>query len=620
VKDPRRTLTLLFALTLAGLPVAVGPAAPAAAATCSLNTTTKVLTASVGGVSGIELDQTHVAVTGCASYGAHAVDTVNVVGTSGLDLFTLDATLPLPVGATAEASGTSEVEVHIDLGAGDDVIAWPSAEATTSLTANTTGFDLNGDGDADVQPVHTETFHLTTGPGNDSFNASAGIPTGMTDVEIEDRQGHDTVTGGPERDTLDPGNGDDTFTGGPGADVVRVKDLGPGSSFDLGSYQGFGGTDTLVFEAPVIADLGSGTAREPAGPVAMSFAGFENVTGLGGADVLIGNDGPNVLEGAAADVLRGAGGDDLLTATGAGVWADYRDAAGVSIDLAVGTATGDGSDTLVGIGNVLGSPGDDTIVGGDDQNVLAGGLGSDALQGADGPDELHGGPGDDLLTGGRGADGLAGGSGEDHVSGGPGTDGWSVVLPSHGVVVDEAATQGARVDLAKGLVTRDGHGDQDTVHSVEKAFGTPLADRLSGSDADNVLVGGGGNDRFAPGPGADHVVGGGGRDTVSYASADRAVEIDLAARTARGQGADVVRDVEVAVGGPRGDALYGSSARERFEGRGGNDAIVGRGGDDALMGGPGADRLVGGNGTDTCNGGAGHADAAKGCETAWRIP
>jgi Ca2+-binding RTX toxin-like protein len=638
VKTPRQTFALLVGLTALGLPASLG-AAPAAATTCSLNTSTHVLTAHVSNVSGIELDASHVQVTGCTSVSANAVDTVNITGTPGADEFSLAASLPLPAGATSEGAGISEVEVHIDLDGGSDVIAWQSGEATTDVTANAAGFGLNGDGDADILPAHVETFRLLTGSGNDSFDASAGIPAGVTDVDVQDGPGHDTFVGGPERDTVNPWDGDDSFQGGPGRDAVEVMGLEPTSSFDLGSYHGDGGLDTIVFDSPVVADLSAGTAREPTWAVKMRFSGFENLTGLGGHDTLIGSGGPNVLEGVPGDVLRGQSGDDTLVGRNVGAWADYGDAAGVSVDLASGTATGDGNDTLVGIENVIGSPGNDTIVGDDAAaNVLLGGAGDDTIFGGamgdlldgdagndhlvsgDGNDDLHGGPGQDRMVGGPGADGFAGGSGADDIDGGTGADGWSVVLAHSGPAQDEHATHGVSVDLASGVVANDGHGDVDAIANIEKAFGSSFADRLTGSAADNVLSGGGGNDRLIPGPGDDELDGGGGRDTVPYTSATKAMHVDLGAGTATGQGKDVLSRIEVILGGPQDDRLDGSRADERLDGGGGDDTIAGRRGNDVLLGGPGGDHLDGGDGSDTCNGGGGSSDRAVACETVWRVP
>ena len=56
------------------------------------------------------------------------------------------------------------------------------------------------------------------------------------------------------------------------------------------------------------------------------------------------------------DTVHGGSGNDALVGTGASI-ASYADAPGpVSVDIGAGTATGDGTDTLSGIENVVGSP------------------------------------------------------------------------------------------------------------------------------------------------------------------------------------------------------------------------------------------------------------------------
>jgi Ca2+-binding RTX toxin-like protein len=77
----------------------------------------------------------------------------------------------------------------------------------------------------------------------------------------------------------------------------------------------------------------------------------------------------------------------------------------VTVDLALGTATGWGADTLVAIEDVIGSARDD---------VLRGDAGPNALEGGSGDDELAGRAGDDVLTGGPGSgDAADGGEGTD---------------------------------------------------------------------------------------------------------------------------------------------------------------------------------------------------------------
>lgn len=69
--------------------------------------------------------------------------------------------------------------------------------------------------------------------------------------------------------------------------------------------------------------------------------------------------------------------------------------AAVSVNLALGTATGEGADTLRNIENIDGSDSNDLIIGSVEANTL---------QGFADADTLVGGAGDDVLSGREGAD------------------------------------------------------------------------------------------------------------------------------------------------------------------------------------------------------------------------
>jgi Ca2+-binding RTX toxin-like protein len=75
-------------------------------------------------------------------------------------------------------------------------------------------------------------------------------------------------------------------------------------------------------------------------------------------------------------------GNDTLDG-GAGVdSASYGFApSGVVVDLAAGTGTGNGSDTLIGIENLEGSFFADTVIGDLGPNVISGGSGDDTVRG-----------------------------------------------------------------------------------------------------------------------------------------------------------------------------------------------------------------------------------------------
>ena len=135
--------------------------------------------------------------------------------------------------------------------------------------------------------------------------------------------------------------------------------------------------------------------------VAVSLKKKVTLSGEGGADELLGSAGADrLLGGADADLLRGgAGADDLDGGPGADL-ADFSDApggGGVTVNLAAGTATGAGSNSLSGITDVTGTPFADSISGDASANALAGAGGNDTIDGGAGADVLSGGADDDLL-------------------------------------------------------------------------------------------------------------------------------------------------------------------------------------------------------------------------------
>jgi Ca2+-binding RTX toxin-like protein len=71
---------------------------------------------------------------------------------------------------------------------------------------------------------------------------------------------------------------------------------------------------------------------------------------------------------------------------------------------------------------VTGGNGSDWISGGDSYDTLTGGEGDDTIYGNEGPDQLYGGEGDDDLLGGTGNDALRGEAGDDQMHCGDGVD------------------------------------------------------------------------------------------------------------------------------------------------------------------------------------------------------
>lgn len=140
--------------------------------------------------------------------------------------------------------------------------------------------------------------------------------------------------------------------------------------------------------------------------VLCGLLGDDRLLGGRGDDALYGNEGDDLLLGSrGADTLVGGPGQDRAV---------YADApAGVLVDLAAGSASGEGSDTLAGIERVTGSRHRDRLLGDERRNRLDGGDGADVLRGRGGNDRLSGGAGRDALSGGSGFDVLVGGAGRD---------------------------------------------------------------------------------------------------------------------------------------------------------------------------------------------------------------
>lgn len=114
----------------------------------------------------------------------------------------------------------------------------------------------------------------------------------------------------------------------------------------------------------------------------------------------------------------------------------------ISVEV-IGTPNDDNIKGGEGDDEIEGKKGDDTLDGGrgDDElngdegnDLLKGKRGDDELDGDEGNDNLKGYQGNDLLSGGEGNDTLDGGSGIDELEGGPGAD--LFICDSEDIIVD----------------------------------------------------------------------------------------------------------------------------------------------------------------------------------------
>ena len=189
-----------------------------------------------------------------------------------------------------------------------------------------------------------------------------------------------------------------------------------------------------------------------------------------------GNPQNNLLTGTSGnDVIDGRGGVDTITYAGAGA---------MRVDLTAGTATGQGSDTLINIESIIGSGYGDVLQGNAINNSIDAGAGNDTVYATLGVDTLNGGSGTDTLSFGTwGPNGAS-------VSGSLGN---------------------VTASLAAGAYTIS-TGNYGSLSNFETLIGGAGNDSLTGNSGANVLDGGRGNDFLAGGLGNDTLYGGRGSD------------------------------------------------------------------------------------------------------------
>ncbi len=257
------------------------------------------------------------------------------------------------------------------------------------------------------------------------------------------------------------------------------------------------------------------------------------------------------------------------------------------------------SDTICSSPTITGSDLGEPIRGTEGSDVIYGGGGNDLIYGLGGVDVICGGPGGDIMYGDEQVDLLEGGPGVDRIDGGDGLD----------TVTYQFATKGITLDLAAGEARGAG---RDTLVSVENGAGSFHDDRLSGTNLANTfeglagadeLKGRGGSDVLGGGTGGDRLLGGGGSDSLTLLQTLEPVRIDLRSEVMRGEGLDVVTNMENARGSSGNDVLIGNKKRNRLEGAGGDDTVRGGPNGDLLGGGRGEDEVDGGRGNDVASGG-----------------
>ncbi len=340
----------------------------------------------------------------------------------------------------------------------------------------------------------------------DLFQAQTcdGVAVTLTGTDGNDKltgtEGPDVIHGGMGNDKILGLGGDDVLCGGEGADKLSG---GPGDDHIEGNRDGIVTADTeyTVAEADTLSGgpgddyLDGGVDDRPSSevfPTTLTYAASETAVTVDlelgqatgeGTDTIVGPVG-RLLGSAHNDELRGSAGDEYLVGNAG---ADLLDGRG-------------GADNLEAIdlyrvhpettpNTLIGGGGRDQLVGGDGNDILRGSAGVDVLSGEAGFDQLFGGAGDDLLN-----DAVAQGPGPQLLNGGPGDhDELSGVwfADSAGQIGDIVTRADGRINLANGVVrAQTPVGDfllnLAAIEDVNSPQGQWV---LIGSDASNVLTG-----------------------------------------------------------------------------------------------------------------------------------
>ncbi|MEM9060676.1 MAG: hypothetical protein AAGD13_09460 [Pseudomonadota bacterium] len=322
------------------------------------------------------------------------------------------------------------------------------------------------------------------------------------------------------------------------------------------------------------------------------------IIGLGGNDTIEGGAGGDIIEGGAgADIIYGGADTDL---------ASYiSSTAGVSVNFALGTATGGDAqgDVFAGIEILQGSNHDDTLTGDDTGVNLIGLSGNDSLTGGALGELLAGNSGNDTLDGRGGADTLVGAEGDDIYA-----------VDNIGDIVDENRFGEVRTDGGTDLIIASLDWSLEPTGDIEQLWIERAAQQGTGNALDNVLAsfvdestldGRGGADIIYGGDGIRAVlIGGTGIDQMFGGTGLTEFHVDDLGDIISTNGiGEVVAMSDYVL--PTGENIRkisvdpAQSSGLNLQGNEISQTLIGGIGDDLLEGRDGADLIYGGLGTDT---------------------
>lgn len=329
-------------------------------------------------------------------------------------------------------SGTAAKDTLFGM-AGNDVLL---GLAGNDLLDGGVGVDLlQGGTGNDIYVVDTSKDRVIEkkGGGLDLVRASVSyvLPAEVEDLQLlgvgrlrgDGNAGNNRLTGNRAANLLVGNAGDDTFNGGGGADTLR----------------GGAGNDTYVVNSAAVRVIESANAGIDLVKTSVSYtlsAHVENLNVTGNLFAhVIGNLLGNRMQGSiAVNVLDGGGGDDWLDGGAGGdtlIGGSGDDTFVVdSLDDTVVEAAAGGLDVVrTGVdGYTLAPQVEQLVLLGTSGRSATGNELANRITGTSGNDSIAGGDGDDVLDGRAGAD---------HLTGGPGNDVY--VVDNVGDVVDESA-------------------------------------------------------------------------------------------------------------------------------------------------------------------------------------
>lgn len=448
------------------------------------------------------------------------IDTVTLAGLLPADFTTL-TNIDVNLGKGRDTAAVGLIESDLSGGSGSDAIEVQGVTpgsytlSPSGLVAPVESASLDSFESASVHLSNgTNSFDAYTFPGRISVVGGSGadfVNGSKFDDSFSLGGGVDVANGNDGEDAFTGAAGNDVFYGGSGEDRIFETALTSHIVLTDTSMTGNGSDALSSVESAIVGHTGStGFVDSLAG-----FSGKATWFGANGDDSVIGSQGGTYFApGGGWDTVEGGPGEDTIHAT----------------NLSVGTLTPSSlvgpltTDHFTGIERFFlsGTSGDDTL----DASAFAG---PTDMAGNSGSDVMIGGPGTSTFFA-DGGDTVTGGNGRDEVDTsvqGPGT----AMLTDAGmtglVSFTMSSIEGAQVNVLDATLKASGFSgrlvgfgsDQDEKILAGKgndrlvlSGGNDLGDGGRGKD---LLSGGPGKDLLAGGPGADKCKGGPGTDILS---------------------------------------------------------------------------------------------------------